>query len=460
MSFWFHDALSEDASLPGAGGEASLPEIADAAIQSARYVDNTFAEQAALDEGIDRRNDAIFARTGVKLDNPFRQYARNARENVAPRIAKARAEYRAQLVSLEEQHPNARDAIRSHVSIEDDAAAIARAADERLGRLSASRDEIGKWGALFAGGFRGSLEDPLQVATLAIGGGTGAARTIFGRILSTAMREALVNGGVEAALQPQVQAWRKKAGLPNGFDEGLRNVGFATVLGGAFGAAGRSIAEGGQIALRGADLARATAELAPKLTESARAALGGDIATARAVLSEIKPALPPEARGALDALDADALVSARTPKGLDAGEHARAVEATARLADGEIDAIAPDAERLSRIAAELTMDDNAAVLSNLTEPPLRSGFTRVYHSGSIGDGKFGRWVSSNRTYAANYRQNSPLHFLDLPANDGRVINADYPDQQIKQGFTFNFELTPREAKRLKEIARQFYTNFI
>ena len=86
------------------------------------------------------------------------------------------------------------------------------------------------------------------------------------------------------------------------------------------------------------------------------------------------------------------------------------------------------------------------------EPPLADGFVRLYHSGSVGEGQTGRWVSTNREYAANYRPDLPLFYLDVPATDPRVNNADYPEQGVRQGFTFNFELTPQEASNLQFAA--------
>ena len=88
------------------------------------------------------------------------------------------------------------------------------------------------------------------------------------------------------------------------------------------------------------------------------------------------------------------------------------------------------------------------------EPPRKPGFIRVYHSGSPGEGKTGRWVSTSRTYAAGYRHDLPLHYFDLPESDPRVNNPDYPDTQgIKQGFDFNFELKPEEAAQLVAMER-------
>lgn len=86
------------------------------------------------------------------------------------------------------------------------------------------------------------------------------------------------------------------------------------------------------------------------------------------------------------------------------------------------------------------------------EPPVPPGVRRVYHSGSVGEGDTGRWVSTDRRYASDYRSDLPLHYVDLPANDERVNNADYPEQGRSE--TFNFELSPEEAARLTPISRE------
>lgn len=85
------------------------------------------------------------------------------------------------------------------------------------------------------------------------------------------------------------------------------------------------------------------------------------------------------------------------------------------------------------------------------EPPVSKGMVRVYHSGSQGDGKSKRWVSTNRAYGENYREGAPAFYTDLPANDPRLVNADYPEQSVAKGFTFNFELTEKEAAGLKPL---------
>jgi GNAT superfamily N-acetyltransferase len=95
----------------------------------------------------------------------------------------------------------------------------------------------------------------------------------------------------------------------------------------------------------------------------------------------------------------------------------------------------------------------------ITEPPVPKGSVRLYHSGERGEGETGRWVSTNREYAANYRPDLPLFYLDVKADDPRVNNTDYPDQGAKQGFTFNFELSGNEATNLTEISRKAPEDF-
>jgi hypothetical protein len=118
---------------------------------------------------------------------------------------------------------------------------------------------------------------------------------------------------------------------------------------------------------------------------------------------------------------------------------------------GEDVNLSPNAtDPLQRIANDI----ETPRLPPMAEPPVPEGMVRVYHSGSVGEGQTGRWVSTDRRYAADYRPDLPLHYLDLPANDPRLNNADIPDQGVKQGFAFNFETTPKEAAQLKEITRQ------
>ncbi|MEX0852409.1 MAG: hypothetical protein WD036_03880 [Bauldia sp.] len=302
-----------------AGGQATGPELFAAARDAALYVDNANASFLALDRAYDERIAAVREATGIHLANPLRQQGLAEIEtgDAAGDDAARQAAFAARLAAIERQHPQAAPAVRAAVPIEDDALAIARDADERLGRFfGARRDVAGKWLTVFGGGMLGALRDPVQVGLLLAGGGPGGARSVAGRILTTATREAAVSGVGEAAMQPGVQAWRERAGLEHGMRQAALNTVMATALGGVFGLAGQGIAEGARVVLRAGDLDMAAAEAARRLPPDnpLGRAMSGDAATAAELLEPIAPALRPEARGALSAADADraAVAAART----------------------------------------------------------------------------------------------------------------------------------------------------
>lgn len=179
---------------------------------------------------------------------------------------------------------------------------LARHADERLAKAMAFRDGVAKWGAVLGGGIAGSLYDPLQVLTLFAGGGAGGARTVIGRIAKTALSEAVVNGATEAALQTVVQDWRKKAGLPNGFQEAMQNVGFAALAGGVLGGGVSGIGEAASKVFKGSARDGAIRALtnAPQVDAKIKAAVAGDAGQAIEALRPIRQAMPAVVRGALD----------------------------------------------------------------------------------------------------------------------------------------------------------------
>src|SRR5690606_4220021 len=83
------------------------------------------------------------------------------------------------------------------------------------------------------------------------------------------------------------------------------------VFGGGLGAAGEALSR----FLRPADTERAAQAIAadPRLSDPARAILAGDGLRAAETLAEIRPALHPEARGALDAVETARLADETRP---------------------------------------------------------------------------------------------------------------------------------------------------
>ncbi len=321
MSFFFEEPQAPFG-WQTAGGEAGLGEIADAAHDTARFIDNFNSRHAAREEAWDRRLDAAKAATGVDIANPLRAAVEpilRLQGPVAPRTEQMIRGWHegvtnARLAALALQHPDKAEKFSGR-SIDEEAAAIAREAESRFGTLFASRPGAGRWLATLWGGGLGTLRDPIQTPLLALGAGPGAARTIGGAVLKGAAREALLNAGVEAAMQPVVQDWRADAGLAAGWQEAARNVLFAGTIGGMLGA------------------------------------VAGGIGQA------LRSRLPAEARGAADALEADQVAVAERPQFVPADPHDEATAAAILFAE-DPDANPPPAPpvapppQLPAIAAE------------------------------------------------------------------------------------------------------------
>lgn len=383
MSFWFRDA-DIPSNFTAAGGMAGLGEIADAAQKQMRLVENTTAAGEALYRAYDERIAAIERATGQRVENPMRIAERldfEAMQRPRPMMyrqplidpalmagppmptnaQKEAQKFSAWLTELEAKFPEHKDAIRAGVPIEKDAEAIARQSDEELARLMASRPGAGKWLAALYGGVKGSFYDPLQVATMLAGGGPAAGRTVAARIASTALKEALINGAVEAALQPQVQAWREQIGLPSGFREAAFNVLFAAAAGGFLGAGAEALAAGGRRVLTGewldkaADHAVKSAPLSPEV----KAGLSGDLDQAIEAIRPIREAVPAEARAAIDLHETLSAARSEMPRPAAPVIHERNLDLAARVAADPV-RYAPEFEidraKIDRIVRELVPD--------------------------------------------------------------------------------------------------------
>lgn len=277
-----------------AGGRATESEILPASIDQFNLVDSSNAAATALEEAYAKRTAAIKAATGEDLGNPMTagpvvDMARTAALLLIPSRAasqkaavdQARGTYQQKLEELAKTaSPDVRTIIAADRPIEKDAEAAANAADATLGKLMASNPSWSARAASFAGQFLASVRDPMVLGSMFVGGGPGAAKTIFGRILQTAAKEAFVNGATTAAMQPSIQAWREQAGLPHGFDQAAQNVLLATALGGGLGALGK----GGHELL--------------------------------GVLRRVGPALAPEARGAIAVAERSAGLDSLKPEGV------------------------------------------------------------------------------------------------------------------------------------------------
>jgi len=379
MSFWYSD-LSNERPTSIAGGQSSLSEIYNAASEQLRFVDNSNSSSEALTRAYADRIQAIQEATGETTVNPMEADRRDldvpGDPNFTPtaavpvdpmrqaqRLQASVDGFNAWLADVAKRHPDQAGIIRADTPVERDAEALARHVDEHLAQTLAARDGIGKWAALFGGGIRGAFYDPLQALTLIAGGGPGAARTVGGRILTVALKEAVINGGAEAIMQPDVQAWRAKIGLDAGFIEGARNVAFAAALGAGFGGLVQGGAEGVSRILRGRALDQAAEIVAadPSAHAALREGMAGDGGRAAEILAPLRHALPADARGAMDVLKLDRELDEIRPAAATPEIHEQAIARAVRAAQ-ENGAFHFDADpaQVQRIVAHLVPEASAS----------------------------------------------------------------------------------------------------
>lgn len=358
-------------------GQASLSAIAEAARQTALLADNTnaryYAEQKAFDDAIKTVRDE----TGIELENPHLVTATRA-FNRMPVESDAFADWETRISDIAEQHPDKAELLNGLTlqGVRNNARTKAREASQDFGRLSETRDD---WPGFFAGiygGFQGAFRDPVTLAVLPLGLGAGTARTFGGKVLSTAWREALLNGSTELAVQPIVQKWRAEAGLPAGLEEAARNVGMAMALGGVFGAGVR-----GAVELPGTIRRQLARRPDPRIQAPDPEKIVDD-------LIPVRDELPPATRAAVDVVDQERAVmrAIREELGEELGpQFAETLQRADRFADrlelGDPEdftrflrdqELAQD-QRLANDfnAARETLDQAERVLADLEEPLKR-----------------------------------------------------------------------------------------
>ncbi|WP_062203477.1 hypothetical protein [Aureimonas sp. AU12] len=256
--------MRQEANLVGdlldGDGRSRMAELYSANDQAQTFIDNTYSREDARLEAYRRRIAKIHEATGVQLSNPM-DLAKIDAVSDGPiaipdflgfgeaRRDRTQAEFDAFRTKLDEM----RGQFPEHAALFDadfdpETQAIATGADARRKRADAGAEDlsgVSRLAATFAGAVRGSLRDPLQVATLFLGGGAGVAKGVVGRIGQTVLTEAVINAGVEAAVQTRAQEWRRENGLESGVVPALKQVGMAGLFGGAFGGlvqSGREVA--------------------------------------------------------------------------------------------------------------------------------------------------------------------------------------------------------------------------
>lgn len=222
------------------------------------YVDNLTAEREASYKAYQNRIEAVRRMTGVDLANPLDASNIDPRKdpvlnvfgkpagNAARAQAVQKREFEERIGELAEQYPEFADAITDGGrTLAESALKITADAERQRDRVYAESDlnAFQKGVTGLAGAFAGMARDPFQIATVFLGGGAGAGRTIAARVARTTAANAAISGAIEVPLQLKSQDLRRRAGLEYGFEEGLRNVGIAALFGGALGGGAQTAGE-------------------------------------------------------------------------------------------------------------------------------------------------------------------------------------------------------------------------
>jgi hypothetical protein len=376
------------------GEETGAADIFATEDEDTRLGWNAVSGGLATDRAYDDWIDEIKKQTGAELRNPLSQ-AEDPRDVYYPRPERPAydpyAVFRKQREELAEQQPKHRDFLLQDRD-------VSAAAERKVGVAQRAAEETWErsdkgaaaWAARLGGGFYGALHDPIQWPLMALGPAAKAGAGVKG-LLWMGLKQGAANAAGEAAIQPFVQQWRKKAGVDYGLGQAALNIGAAGAFGFGLDAAVRSgvrgvrraagnpylgpdelsapsgagsepsgaqlpgLPQGRQPAAaepvsprvyRGADpippmeaLERA-AKSAPEGSVLRRAA-DGDEAALRELAKELGPDADPSIRRALDELEIEKLFP--TPLDVDDGAHLEALARAIRHESGAADLPAGDA---------------------------------------------------------------------------------------------------------------------
>ena len=319
-----------------------------AAKNALEYDDNAASSVAALQDTADARNAAILKATGVTLENPLNGgYTAEALDRVHQdwslwADADGRVDtsvqgqrvrlnqialqiWQGKLDTLSQQFPQHSDIIGASRPIALDARQMADGWAARAQAGEPGLDATTNLLTGFAGGMAGFFRDPVNVATLLLGGGEARAVSTVGRMAAAAVRLGLANAGAQALAEPGVQAWRAERGHASGVAPALQDIGAAFLFGAIPGAG----IEGAKAMLgAGRGLAAAGGAAPAQGFDLLDRAMGGDAAALGELANGPLAAHAPELGALHDAVEADRLILGHeTP-------HVEALDATVSQALG------------------------------------------------------------------------------------------------------------------------------
>ncbi|MGJ0393042.1 MAG: hypothetical protein ACR650_09830 [Methylocystis sp.] len=408
---------------------ADFSNAMDAADKAFQFDQDIYAKRNALSDAVDRRNKDIERATGVTLENPYDGgYEAEARDRLFKsgrpgNIRDVKEQIWAEkLGALQTQYPDHADTIGADRPIMDDAKQLADYWSDRAARGEPGLGAPAGLAASFLGGLRGFMRNPLNVATLLVGGGEVGAATVAGRIAQGFIREAAVNAGQQALSEPAVQSWRAERVRESGLLPALEDIGMAGFFGGTLGAG----AQGAKALWRGWKGPAASPEVASR-------AAGGDAAALRELAATPVAEHAPGLRASVEAMDADAAAFAAPPKGME---------------------------------AETTLSqalDHGEGLSDALPEFMLPETVRFYHGGANPTSGGGRWVSQHLDYARAYaRHNSDneheVYFVDIPKGHPLEVAArawepldEYPGSFIVGQYK-HFEVPEEWARKFQRVS--------
>lgn len=251
-------ALQNPSPAPPTGfGQNFMAEL-DRTLFTNLTVSRSYSLAEAYEEYLDRAEQEL----GERFTNPI------AQSQVGTRVGSSLIRKQFEQELFQELEERGFSGLLTPGQIQERANELALAAEENANRVSETATTAGAVGG-FLGQTAGVLADPPIIASMFIGAPLATG------ILKTAATEAMIAGGVEAVLQPVIQAERDRLGLEAGFEQAISNIGFAAAGGALFGGAFKALLELGP-AGRGAVTRlrnRLVGEGAPQINRDADALL-------------------------------------------------------------------------------------------------------------------------------------------------------------------------------------------
>ena len=322
----------------GQDQRGQFSELIASVFEQTRLVEASNNDAEALQQAYDNRFANILSATGVQLKRPMEiaMQERVARGE-SPRgvneeeLRAAEQVLFRQMQELQGRFPHSAAVIRADDPFEGDMRWVQQQADARLNAASANAKDLSmlhRGIAVLAGGVAASFRDPVNLAAAAVQPEVGAARTLFGRVMSRVVTEGAVNGGAEAVIQTLAEDGKRKAGLNT--DGYWTQIGIAAAFGGGLGGlaegAGHVLAKTGRVTpdttaaldrmakgeVADADLRTMADAMGVKLADDDLA----DLARARDVDADLAATLGPDVDPQLADDMARAMVDGSRPPGL------------------------------------------------------------------------------------------------------------------------------------------------